>query len=236
MMVNAKILIIDDDQSLLDSLEEILSREGFACSAQSDGRDVLKRVAEESPDLVILDLVLPDADGLEICRDLRARTTVPVLILSARDEETDKVLGLGMGADDYLAKPFGSRELVARVKAVLRRYRSGLDLVTAETSGQNGVVRAGVLEIDPKRHLVRLRGKAVDLTPKEFALLQFLAKHPGQVFSHQAIFEMVWEGGPIGEVGAVSVYIKRLRDKIEEDPSDPKWLKTVRGVGYKFEA
>lgn len=232
--MKAKVLIIDDDTALLESVVDTLEREGFTCLIQENGRGAVERVLEDNPDLVILDLVLPDADGLEICRDLRARTGVPILILSARDQEVDKVIGLGMGADDYLAKPFGSRELVARVKAVLRRYRGDGSKPGYEPV-PNGVISADGLEIDPRRHAVTVKGKPIDLTPKEFSLLYFLAKHPGQVFSHQTIFEMVWAGGPIGEVGAVSVYIKRLRDKLEEDPGDPRWIKTVRGVGYRFE-
>jgi DNA-binding response OmpR family regulator len=224
----AKILVVDDEPTLVATLDYNLRREGHEVVIARDGEAALEQASQSQPDLVLLDVMLPKVDGLEVCRAIRAESKVPIIILSAKDEESDKVLGLGLGADDYVAKPFSPRELVARVQAVLRRS------ATAPTE-PGDQVRFGGLKISPKGRLVEIDGRAVELTAKEFDLLYFLARSPGQVFSREQLLDQVWDYHFAGDASTVTVHVRRLREKVEADPVRPRWVKTVWGVGYKFD-
>ena len=220
-----KILIIDDEPDIADTVELKMRREGyttFTAGSAEDGMRLFKRV---KPDLVILDLMLPQRSGYEFCRAIRQEHQTPIIILSAKAEEADRVKGLELGADDYVTKPFNLGELTARVKAVLRRSQG--DTATE-------VVTRGNLRIDPRSHEVDMAGKRLDLSPKEFALLHFLAKNAGQVFSREALLDRVWGRDAYINGRTVDVHIRWLRQHIEDDPATPKILRTVRGVGYKF--
>ncbi len=234
-MRGQKILVVDDDQLALETVAGCLEDEGYHVITYDQGRGAFDLIAAERPDLVILDVVLPFIDGLEICRAVREQLGIPILMLSARSDEFDKVLGLRVGADDYLAKPFGTSELVARVQAILRRMEDLERRSAGVEAGDDPAIRVGDLEIDPGTRAVKVRGYAVDLRCKEFDLLYFLARHPRQVFSPAQLYERIW-GTAFGDVGTVAVHIKRLRDKIERDPSHPALLKNIRGAGYKLEA
>jgi len=222
-----KILVVDDEPAILELVTYNLEQAGFSTLTATDGEAALKLVEEERPDLVILDIMLPKMDGFEVCRIIRARYNTPILMLTARREEVDRVLGLELGADDYMVKPFSPRELVARVRAILRR--------AAEAgSRKDDLIVVGDLVINPKSHEVRVRGKKVDLTLKEYQLLKFLAENPGRVFTREVLLDRLWEGGYFGDTRTIDVHIRHLREKIEEDPSNPHYILTVRGVGYKF--
>jgi len=226
--MHERVLVVDDEPIVTEVVERYLVREGYRVTVVHDGRAAIQAAAREAPDLIVLDLMLPGVDGLEVCRTIRAESKVPIIILSAKDEESDKILGLGLGADDYLAKPFSPRELVARVQAVLRRTRSA----PPEPGDQ---LRYGSLKINPKSRAVELADRVVDLTAKEFDLLYFLARHPGQVFSREQLLDQVWDYHFVGDASTVTVHVRRLREKIEADPVRPRYVKTVWGVGYKFE-
>jgi two-component system OmpR family response regulator len=234
-MIGSKVLIVEDDQTLLDVLKYNLSKEGYDVLTASDGVQALEIARSESPALVILDIMLPKLDGYEVCRILRQEMTVPILMLTAKTEELDKIVGLELGADDYMTKPFSMRELVARVRAMLRRA----EMIKRETvsAGEpaSSSFRAGDLEIDVARHRVSRSGCVIDLPPTEFALLAFLARNCGQVFSRDHLLEKVWGYDYAGDTRTVDVHVRWLRQKIEVDPGHPKYLLTVRGVGYKFE-
>ena len=227
-MTGKKILVVDDEASVRKLVSSYLKREGFHVLEASDGAEALKKARLEHPDLVVLDLMLPIIDGIEITRILRSESDPFILMLTARTEETDKLLGLGMGADDYMTKPFSPRELLARVKAILRR---GEDAIGAGRS----LIRAGKLEIDLDRHKVTMSGHMLELTAKEFEILKQLASRSGMVFSREMILEHVWGYDFYGDVRVVDVHVANLRKKIEDDPAKPKLIKTVRGVGYKLE-
>lgn len=223
------ILVAEDEPMVADVVCRYLTRDGFSVLHAADGEQAVQLAGQYSPDLVILDLMLPRMDGLEVFRKLRDIGPVPVIIVTAKGEEADRIVGLELGADDYVTKPFSPRELVARVRAVLRR------------TGRNGVaqgliLRAGALIIDPARRTVSVDGTSVDLTAKEFDLLLFLARHPGQVFTRDHLLDRVWDFHYYGDASTVTVHIHRLRNKIEPDPLRPRHLRTVWGVGYKFEA
>ncbi|MCP4356831.1 MAG: response regulator transcription factor [Chloroflexi bacterium] len=226
------ILIVDDEESVVEVVSLYLQREGFDVRVARDGRTALNAIRDNLPSLMVLDLMLPEVDGLEIMRRLRNDPTsdVPVIMLTARRQETDRIYGLELGADDYVTKPFSPAELVSRVKAVLRR-----------THGQTGVdggerpLKFDDLTIDPKTRLVTVRGKTIELTATEFNLLHFMAAHPRQVFKRDQLLESVWGFSEYVDPSTVTVHIRRLREKIETDPSSPSWLMTVWGVGYKFE-
>jgi DNA-binding response OmpR family regulator len=222
-----RVLVVDDEPMVREVLARYLSKEGFAVDVAEDGERALQRLADTEPDLVLLDLMLPKVDGYEVFRQLRERTTTPVIMLTARGEETDRVVGLELGADDYVTKPFSPREVVARVRAVLRR--------TGSAPEEASVLEHGDLEIDVARREARLRGQPVKLTRKEFELLHHLASHPGVTFTRTRLLEDVWDFAWDGDSATVTVHIRRLREKIEDDPSDPKRLVTVWGVGYRFE-
>lgn len=226
------ILVVDDEASVVEVVSLYIKREGFDVRVARDGRSALTAIQERLPALVVLDLMLPEIDGLEIMRRLRnnPETDIPVIMLTARQQETDRIYGLELGADDYVTKPFSPAELVSRVKAVLRRTH-GKDL----NKGAERPLQFGDLSINPKTRVVTVREEPIDLTATEFNLLYFMAGHPRQVFKRDQLLENVWGFSEYVDPSTVTVHIRRLREKIEQDPSDPVWLLTVWGVGYKFE-
>jgi DNA-binding response OmpR family regulator len=230
-----KILVIEDDATLREALAYNLNRQGYEAETAANGITGLELARQINPDLVLLDIMLPGMDGFDVCRIIRQELSTPIIILTARDDEIDRVLGLEMGADDYLTKPFSMRELMARVKANLRRVR--LDQVEAELQAdtKSKVVIFGNLEIDFPRREVRLNGQPVPLKPKEYELLVFLVKSKGHMLSRDLILERVWGWEFRGGSRTVDVHIRWLREKIEPDPSEPSRIITVRGAGYRFE-
>lgn len=235
---NPTILVVDDESNILDVVELYLLREGYKVIRASDGNTALKLYSENKPDLVVLDLMLPGVDGLEVCRRIRAQpnSTVPIIMLTAKMQEEDKLVGLEDGADDYITKPFSPRELVARVKVALRRLAQNTVVNNSTAEHRNEVLTLEGLRINRTTRVVEVAGKPVDLTAKEFDLLWFLASSPGQVFSRDQLLDSIWHYTYAGEMSTVTVHIRRLREKIEQDPERPRYLKTVWGVGYKFEA
>jgi DNA-binding response OmpR family regulator len=230
------ILVVEDDLTLLETLEYNLSAEGYEIITAADGLTALEVARAEHPDLVLLDLMLPRLDGFEVCRILRQEMSVPILMLTARTDEVDRVVGLEMGADDYLTKPFSMRELVARVKALLRRVRLIREEL-AEEQARPGAqqLEFGELVIDLDRRDVLVRGESVGLKPQEYELLLFLVRHPGMALSRDLLLERVWGWDYGGGSRTVDVHVRWLREKIEDDPANPKRIVTVRGVGYCFE-
>lgn len=227
-MSQAKILVVDDEPTILNTVRAYLEQEGFAVRTVPDGPAALKAARTFAPDLVILDIMLPGMDGLEVLRQLRQESPVYVLMLTARSDETDKVVGLSVGADDYLTKPFSPRELVARVKAVLRRGRAG-------EPGGAPPLRFRRLVIEPEARRVRKDGEPVELTTVEFDLLHALARHAGRVLSREQLIEQVWGYDYYGDERVVDVHVGHLRRKVEDDPAAPTLIATVRGAGYRFE-
>jgi len=224
--VDEHVLLVEDDASIREIATLGLERAGFRITASGDGRDALIRFRQTPFDLVVLDVMLPSLDGFEVCREIRRNSQVPIVMLSARGELHDIVVGLELGADDYVTKPFELPELVARVKAVLRRSSAGVT---------DGVISVDELEIDPGAFLVRRRGEEVALTATEFRLLLELARRPKQVFTRELLLELVWNYDYLGDSRLVDVAVQRLRAKIEDDPKQPKLIHTVRGVGYRFD-
>jgi two-component system OmpR family response regulator len=225
----AKILIVEDDRNLLDTLKYNLRKEGYSAVTAVDGAEALDVARREKPDLILLDVMLPKLSGFEVCRILRQEMTVPILMLTAKTEEVDKIVGLEIGADDYMTKPFSMRELLARLSAILRRAEMAVQPARLET------LKVGKLEIDVARHHVSFQGSPLELTPKEYELLLFLARNKGLVFSREQLLDKVWGYDYAGETRTVDVHIRWLRQKIEIDPAKPKHLLTVRGTGYKLE-
>jgi DNA-binding response OmpR family regulator len=223
-----RVLVIEDDQTLAEVVATYLQREGFVVEVATDGGSGLARAISTQPDLVVLDLMLPVLDGFEVCRRLRQVVPIPVIMLTARGEEDDRIAGLELGADDYLTKPFSPRELTARVKAVLRRAAGGV----ASSSGP--AFEAGSIALDVVAHEVRRSGDLLALTAKEFDLLAHFMAHPRRAFRREELLEQVW-GWTYGDTATVTVHVRRLREKVEQDPSQPRHLCTVRGVGYRFE-
>ena len=227
----AKILVVDDEASIVTMLAYNLKKEGYDVVTADDGEVAIEKFESENPDLLLLDIMMPKMDGYEVCRKIREKSNVPIIMLTARADEVDKVVGLEMGADDYVTKPFGNRELIARVKANLRR--SDIAPVTNnEKDGNNQVY--GDLNIDFDRYEVTKRGEVINLTLREFELLTFLATQTPTIFTRENLLEKVWGYEYFGDVRAVDVTIRRLREKIEDDPSKPKYIVTKRGVGYYF--
>ena len=227
----AKILVVEDEASIVTMLAYNLKKEGYDVVTAEDGEVALEKFESENPDLLLLDIMMPKMDGYEVCRKIREKSNVPIIMLTARADEVDKVVGLEMGADDYVTKPFGNRELIARVKANLRR--SDIAPVTNnEKDGNNQVY--GDLNIDFDRYEVTKRGEVINLTLREFELLTFLATQTPTIFTRENLLEKVWGYEYFGDVRAVDVTIRRLREKIEDDPSKPKYIVTKRGVGYYF--
>ena len=225
--IRMKVLVVDDENPIVEVICYNLRKEGFIACSASDAETCIEAVKTQQPDLIILDVMLPAANGFDVCRALRRHSNVPIIMLTAKAEETDRIVGLELGADDYITKPFSIRELMSRVKAVLRRTQ------TVDLPG-SGVVRVGQLTIDPDRYEVTVGDRRVELSPKEFDLLRFLATHAGQVFSRQALLDRVWGPDAYVEDRTVDVHIRWLREKVESTPSKPDRLLTVRGVGYKF--
>lgn len=224
-----KILVVDDEKPIVDILKLNLQKNGFAVLTAYDGEQALSIVEKESLDLILLDVMLPKMDGFMVCQRVRELSAVPIIMLTAREEEVDKVLGLELGADDYMTKPFSLRELMARVKANLRRT----ELLVGDGESSN-VIQYGDLHIDMERYEVKKRGQVVDLTFREFELLKFLASQPEKIFSREVLLNKVWDYEFYGDVRTVDVTIRRLREKIEDNPSEPVYIITKRGVGYYF--
>jgi DNA-binding response OmpR family regulator len=223
-----RVLVVDDEPHIVELVRYNLAQEGFEVTVAYDGHDAIEKAKKGAPDLVILDLMLPYVDGLEVCRHLRKESSVPILMLTAKHGEQERVAGLESGADDYVTKPFSPRELVARVRAILRR--------TAREAQRppSSPVAAGGLALDPATHEVRLNGRLVDLTTKEFDVLQLLLSHPNRVFTRDFLLEHIWGYDYVGSTRTVDMHISRLREKIEDDPNNPTYVMTVRGVGYKL--
>lgn len=231
--MSKKVLVVDDEPSIVKLVQFNLEKEGLQVEVASDGERALEKVKEARPDLIVLDLMLPKVDGLEVCKQIRKENGhLPILMLTAKTEEFDKVLGLELGADDYMTKPFSPRELVARVKAIFRRMEA---LREAGVPEKKKELKVGELEIDREGYEVLRKGDPVDLTPKEFELLIYLAGHRGKVLSRDQLLNAVWDYDYIGDTRIVDVHVSHLRDKIEEDSRNPVYIKTVRGIGYKFE-
>ncbi|MEZ4559681.1 MAG: response regulator transcription factor [Caldilineaceae bacterium] len=228
-MSGQTILVVDDEPSIVEIVTLYLQRAGYTVRSAADGHAALRELTAARPDLVVLDLMLPGVDGLEITRRLRAEGETPIIMLTSRSEETDRIVGLEMGADDYVVKPFSPQELVSRVRAVLRRTGNAAQTERAE------VLRFGPVQIDPSTRLVTIDGAEIVLTAKEFDLLWMLAGHPRQVFSRTQLLDRVWGETEYLDPSTVTVHVRRLREKIEPDPSDPAYIQTVWGVGYKFE-
>ncbi len=226
-MSNELVLVVDDEKTLVKALTFNLEKEGFRVEVAYDGEEALDKVFSLKPDVVVLDLMLPEVDGFEVCRRIRKKLEVPIIMLTARSEDIDKVLGLELGADDYLTKPFNSRELVARIKAVLRR-------TTLSEEGSKKKIQIGKLEIDLLQHRVRIGEKEISLTSKEFALLSYLAINAGNVYSREQLLAQVWGYDYYGDVRTVDVHIRHLREKIESDSANPEFIITVWGTGYKL--
>lgn len=224
-----KILVVDDEKPISDIIKFNLEKEGYEVVTAYDGEEALEKVESESPDLIILDLMLPKIDGLEVAKRVRAKHTMPIIMVTAKDSELDKVLGLELGADDYVTKPFSNRELVARVKANLRRQAT---LKAPAEEEKNTDIKVGDLTIRPEAYTVTKRGENINLTHREFELLHYLAQHIGQVINREHLLQTVWGYDYFGDVRTVDVTVRRLREKIEDNPSHPQWLITRRGVGY----
>jgi two-component system response regulator RegX3 len=226
---SSRILVVDDEPSVRESVGYALEQEGFDVTLAADGEEAEERLGDDNFDLLVIDIMMPGKSGLDICREVRAQSPVPIILLTAKDAEVDKVVGLEVGADDYVTKPFSVRELLGRIRAQLRRRE--LD----RSAGAEGTaIEAGPVSIDLARHLVSVRGEPINLTRSEFQVLRLLAENPGQVFSRQEIMEELWQTEFRGDVRACDVHISNLRQKVERDPQNPELVLTVRRVGYRF--
>jgi two-component system response regulator RegX3 len=223
-----RILVVEDEISFSDPLSYLLRKEGYEVAVAETGPEALEDFDRSGADLVLLDLMLPGLSGTEVCRAIRSRSNVPVIMLTAKDSEIDKVVGLEIGADDYVTKPYSSRELLARIKAVLRRLAEPEDLLPA-------TIEAGPVRMDVERHIVTVSGQATQLPLKEFELLEMLLRNTGRVLTRMQLIDRVWGSDYVGDTKTLDVHVKRLRAKIEPDPADPRHIVTVRGLGYKFE-
>ncbi len=223
-----RVLVVEDEESFSDALSFMLRREGFEVAIASTGTDAVTQFEQHGADLILLDLMLPGMSGTEVCRTLRAKSNVPIIMVTAKDGEVDKVVGLELGADDYVTKPFSSRELVARVRAVLRRANEQEELLPA-------TLEAGPVRMDVERHIVSVDGEHISLPLKEFELLEILLRNSGRVLTRGMLIDRVWGSDYVGDGKTLDVHVKRLRAKIEKDPANPEHLVTVRGLGYKFE-
>jgi two-component system, OmpR family, response regulator RegX3 len=225
----SRVLVVEDEESFSDALSFMLRREGYEVEVANNGIEALQSFDRSGADLVLLDLMLPGLSGTEVCRELRNRSNVPIIMVTARDSEVDKVVGLELGADDYVTKPFSSRELVARIRAVLRRGAEPEELLL-------NVVEAGPVRMDVERHVVTVDGQQTQLPLKEFDLLELLLRNSGRVLTRGQLIDRVWGADYVGDTKTLDVHVKRLRAKIEPDPANPKYLVTVRGLGYKYES
>lgn len=225
-----KILVVDDEPKILKVVEHSLRREGYEIYTAVDGEQAVETAERIKPDLIVLDLMLPKLNGFDVCRKIKSQRDVPIIVLSARSDEVDKIMGFTLGVDDYQTKPFSPAELVLRVKAVLRRNKTG-----AEANQAKDIISFLSLEVNRKSREVKIHGAVVDLTAKEFDLLWLMASHPNQVFSRSQLLEQIWDVSFFGDENTVTVHVRRLREKVEKDPGQPEFIKTVWGVGYKFE-
>ena len=223
-----RVLVVEDEESFSEALSYMLRKEGYEVAVADTGTGALEEFDRSGADLVLLDLMLPGLSGTEVCRQLRQRSNVPVIMLTAKDSEVDKVVGLELGADDYVTKPFSSRELVARIRAVLRRGSEGDELVP-------GTIEAGPVRMDVERHVVTVDGRPAPMPLKEFDLLELLLRNAGRVLTRMQLIDRVWGSDYVGDTKTLDVHVKRLRAKVEPDPANPRYLVTVRGLGYKFE-
>lgn len=226
--MTAKILVIDDDPTILKFMASFLAREGFDVHTMDNGSDLTKKFTRHKPDLILMDVMMPGIDGFELCMEVRKISDVPIIIISAKNETIDRILGLTLGSDDYLTKPFDTTELLLRIKSVLRRSQQ----VTLEVSRE--IIRSQGITIDVTGRNVEVDGRKVDLTPKEFSLLYLMAKNPNQVFTREQLLNQIWSTSFAEDSGMVTTLVKRLREKIEIAPSKPEIIKTIRGIGYKF--
>ena len=225
-----KILIVEDEISFSEALAFLLGKEGFEVSVAEDGQQAIDKFNKEGADLILLDLMIPVISGIEVCRTIRTTSQVPIIMLTAKDAEIDKVVGLELGADDYVTKPYSSRELIARIKAVLRR-----GIIDEALDGENGIHVVAGIKLDIGKHQVTINGEVVALPLKEFELLEFLMRNAGRVLTRSQLIDRVWGGDYYGDTKTLDVHIKRLRSKIEADPANPLLIQTIRGLGYKLE-
>jgi two-component system response regulator RegX3 len=225
----AKILVVEDEESLAEAISFLLSKEGFEVEIAATGPDAIESFDKGGADLILLDLMLPGLSGTEVCRQIRTKSAVPIIMLTAKDSEIDKVVGLELGADDYVTKPYSSRELIARIRAVLRRG----ELV--DSTAETGILTVGPVRLDIDRHIISVNGEPVALPLKEFELLEFLMRNSGRVLTRMQLIDRVWGSDYVGDTKTLDVHIKRLRAKIEQDPANPGLIQTVRGMGYKME-
>ncbi|CAM06127.1 two-component system response regulator RegX3 [Saccharopolyspora erythraea NRRL 2338] len=223
-----RVLIVEDEESFADPLAFLLRKEGFTAAVATTGQEALEEFDRNGADIVLLDLMLPGMSGTDVCKQLRQRSAVPVIMVTARDSEIDKVVGLELGADDYVTKPYSARELIARVRAVLRRGGEAEDMLPQ-------VLEAGPVRMDVERHVVTVSGEEVSLPLKEFDLLEYLLRNVGRVLTRGQLIDRVWGADYVGDTKTLDVHVKRLRSKLEPDPAEPRYLVTVRGLGYKFE-
>lgn len=230
-MSYAKILIVEDEKEISSLVRDYLTASNYQVIVAADGEEGVALFRKEKPDMAILDIMLPKMDGFEVCRTIRQESKIPIIMLSARKEDTDKILGLGLGADDYITKPFSPRELIARVQSHFRRYSE-----LSEPAQKSDALVFGDLEIDPKAYIVKVRGSEVPFSVKEFEILHYLALNMNQALSREKIFEAIWGFNEYGDINTVTVHVRKIREKIEEDPSTPKYIETIWGIGYKFKA
>ena len=231
--MDKKILVVDDERPIVEILKINLQKEGYIVFEAFDGEEAVNKAMMIEPDLILLDVMLPKLDGFSVCKKIREKSSVPILMLTAREEELDKVLGLELGADDYITKPFSIRELMARIKANMRRTEASS--LAKETEKEAETLEIGCFVLDYNRYELYKNGQLIDLTIREFDLIKFLASQPNKVFSRQSLLESVWDYEYYGDVRTVDVTVRRLREKVEDDPSDPKIIMTKRGVGYYFQ-
>ena len=225
-----RILVVEDEKSFSEPLSFLLGKEGYEVEVASDGNEAIAKFDKSGADLILLDLMLPGIPGTEVCRQIRTRSNVPIIMLTAKDDEVDKVVGLELGADDYVTKPYSTRELLARIRAVLRR---GAEFAAEE--GLSTLVEVGDIKLDADRHLVTFKGDSISLPLKEFELLEYLMRNAGRVLTRMQIIDRIWGNDYVGDTKTLDVHIKRLRSKFESDPANPTLIQTVRGLGYKLE-
>ena len=225
----ARILVVEDEETLSEAIAFLLSKEGFEVSVAATGPEAIAQFDKSGADLILLDLMLPGLSGTEVCRQIRTKSAVPIIMLTAKDSEIDKVVGLELGADDYVTKPYSSRELIARIRAVLRRG----ELVDAADDG--AIIEVGPVRMDTDRHIISVNGEQMPIPLKEFELLEFLMRNSGRVLTRIQLIDRVWGSDYVGDTKTLDVHIKRLRAKIEKDPANPEFIQTVRGMGYKME-
>ena len=224
-----RVLVVEDEESFSEAISFMLTREGYEVAIARDGHGALEEFERRGADLILLDLMLPGLSGTEVCKQVRSRSAVPIIMLTAKDSEIDKVVGLELGADDYVTKPFSSRELLARIRAVLRRHGDVEEILPS-------VIESGPVRLDIDRHVVTVRGEAVPMPLKEFDLLELLVRNSGRVMTRAQLIDRVWGADYVGDTKTLDVHVKRLRSKLEEDPAHPVHLLTIRGLGYKFDA